>query len=128
MRDYQRIRNNPYYLPRSLYRRVLSVIRDCDRQRSEVDNIILETGPKDCGSHGASAGDPTQSAAIRIEKYMNDIRAVDRAKSNVPPEYMPYIFDNIRYGSKLPDIAGKNTWSRWKMKFAYFVAKNLKLI
>ena len=135
MRDYQREKNNKYYLPKSLYKRVLAVIRDYDRQRQSHDEIIFGGGNTNIGMpHSTAVGNPTEQKGMRLAQIDDDICAIDAALRQIPSEYATYIFDNIRYGYNYPswvqnkDKANKATWSRQRMKFIYFVAKNLKLL
>lgn len=127
MRDYQRQKNNQYYLPPTLYRRVLAVVRDYDRQRNEIDEILYSTPIHDSVSSGAPSK-PTESTAIRILRYQADVDAVENALEAIPAEYQSGVMDNIRYGYKFPPVAHYNTWLKWKQRFIYAVAKNLDLV
>lgn len=127
MRDYQRKLNNSYSLPHTLYRRVLAVIRDYDRQREEINNILYGTAEHHEIS-GGFIGKPTENTAVRILQYTGDIEAVEKALETIPEEYRMAVLDNIRYGDKFPYTAGASTWARWKAKFVYEVAKKLQLI
>ena len=129
MRDYQRKKNNPYYLPKTLYRRVLAVIRDYDRQREEINDVLFGTAERDgIAVAGGMPGKPTENAAVRLAQYKNDTEAVEQALVHIPEEYQKAVFDNIRYGERFPDTAAYSTWFRWKQRMAWFVAKNLNLI
>ena len=129
MRDYQRKKNNPYYLPKTLYRRVLAVIRDYDRQREEINDVLFGTADRDgIAVAGGIPGKPTENAAVRLAQYENDTEAVEQALVHIPEEYRKAVFDNIRYGERFPDTAAYSTWFRWKQRMAWFVAKNLNLI
>jgi hypothetical protein len=128
MKDYQRKKNNPYFLPKTLYRRVMSVIRDYDRQIEEIDNIIFGTSHSDVVVSGGIAGKPTEEMVIRLSKYERDTSAVERALDKIPQEYRQGVFDNIRYGKRFPEGAAYRTWLRWKQKFIYLTAINLELV
>lgn len=129
MRDYQRKKNNPYYLPKTLYRRVLAVIRDYDRQREEINDVLFGTADRDSiAVAGGMPGKPTENAAVRLAQCENDTEAVEQALVHIPEEYRKAVFDNIRYGERFPDTAAYSTWFRWKQRMAWFVAKNLNLI
>ena len=129
MRDYQRKKNNPYYLPKTLYRRVLAVIRDYDRQREEINDVLFGTADRDgIAVAGGMPGKPTENAAVRLAQYENDTEAVEQALVHIPEEYRKAVFDNIRYGERFPDTAHRSTWFRWKRKFVWCVAKKLKLV
>lgn len=128
MTDYQRKKNNPYFLPKTLYRRVLSVIRDYDRVKSEVDNILFGSPERDIGAAGGRIGKPTEAAAIRLAQYENDLDAVNKALDRIPPEYQKAVFSNVSYGERFPSIAHYNTWLKWRQRFIYYCAQNLKLV
>ena len=135
MRDYQREKSNPYYLPKSLYNRGLYIIRDYDRLCEQRKEIIFGSANVKSGMpHGTGVSKPTEQKAIRLSKIEGEIETIDKALRQIPPEYATYIFDNIRYGYKCPswvqnkDNATKNTWSRWRCKFIYLVALYFELI
>lgn len=130
MRDRQPNKGNAYYLPNTLYRRVLSIVRDYDRRCEERDGILYESSAFDDGMpRGCGPGRPVERAAIKLSQIEQEIIAIDRALEQIPEEYARYIFDNIRYGQSYPlDYAARNTWSRWRSRFLYFVAKNMRLL
>lgn len=129
MRDYQRLKNNPYYLPRTLYRRVLAVVRDYDRQRREINDILYGSAEHDGISvAGGMPGKPTENAAVRLAQYESDTEAVEQAMTQIPEEYRKGVFRNVMYGEKFPLTAHYNTWWRWKQRFVWLVAKKLNLI
>ena len=123
-RDYQAKKNNPYRMPRSLYRRVLALIRDYDRMRVEVEELILAS-PNPEGIKGGGPGDPTARAAERIERMQSDVRAIEQALKKIPPEYRKGVFNSVRYYRAFPVDADRTTYARHKQKFVYFVAENL---
>lgn len=54
--------------------------------------------------------------------------AVDRALQVVPTEYRRGVWDNIVYCAAYPMDAGEATYKRWRCRFIYNIAKNLKLV
>lgn len=129
MRDYQRKKNNPYYLPKTLYRRVLAVIRDYDRQREEINDVLFGTADRDgIAVAGGMPGKPTENAAVRLAQYENDTEAVEQALFHIPEEYRKAVLDNIRYGERFPDTAAYRTWLRWRHRFVWYVAEKLNLV
>lgn len=132
MRDKEPSIKNKYYLPRSLYRRILSVVRDYDRRYEERDIILYGSKKNDDGMpHGTDITNPTENSALKIMLIDDEINAVDNALKVIPVEYRLHIFDNVRYGKKYNDYdcpACRNTWSKWRVRFLYEVAKNLKLL
>lgn len=133
MRDYQR-KYNGKRMPPTLYRRVLAIVRDYDRQCEIVNNIRLGSKINDGSGRCGSAGSPTESKAIRAVMLSKEIDAVNAALKEIPPEYRIPIFDNIRYGYKREewvskqDYAHRNTWSKWRMEFLWRIAEKLNLI
>lgn len=128
MRDRQPVKN-PYYLPNSLYRLMLATVRDYDRLCEERDDILYGSSANDGMPRGTDVGRPTERMAERLERIGGNIDAIDKALKQIPQEYRMHIFDNVRYGQPYPlDYAGAATWSRWRVKFLYFVAKNLKFL
>lgn len=132
MRDYQK-KHNGQRMPHSLYRKVLAIVRDYDRQQEIIKEIYYGTVKNEGGRYG-SFGSPTESKAIKIMTIKKETDAVDAALKAIPPEYRIPIFDNIRYGYKREewvmkqDTAHRNTWSSWRMEFLWRVAENLSLI
>ena len=135
MRDRQPTKNNYYHLPKTLYNRVLYTIRDYDRLKQSKSEINLNSGnvpyEKVDSNH---IGNPTEDKAITLCKIDEDIKAIDFALKRIPEEYATPIFDNIRYGPSClnwvqnKDYASKNTWSMYRVRFIYNVAKNLNLL
>lgn len=127
--DYQRRKNNPYYLPRTLYRRVLSVIRDYERQKKEINDILFGTAERDgVAVAGGMPGKPTENIAIRLSQYENDVEAVESALHKIPFEYREGIFRNIVRRERFPETAHYNTWLTWRQRYIWHVAKGLNLI
>ena len=132
MRDYQK-KHNGQRMPQSLYRKVLAIVRDYDRQVSAINDIYHST-PNNSGGGRYGHGSPTESKAIKIIAMQKEVDAVNKALKAIPPEYRMPILDNIRYGYKREewvmkqDLAHRSTWSRWRIEFLWNVAENLSLI
>ena len=132
MRDYQK-KHNGQRMPQSLYRKVLAIVRDYDRQVSAINDVYYSTPNSNSGGRYGH-GSPTESKAIKIIAMQKEVDAVNKALKAIPPEYRMPIFDNIRYGYKREewvmkkDLAHRSTWSRWRMEFLWNVAENLSLI
>lgn len=126
MRDYQPKKSNPYYLPPTLYRRALALVRDFPRMTSERMEIIYASPEPLPGGSRNHVGDPTAAKAIRIENLEEDIRVIEKALEQIPLEYRRGVLDNILYGERREVIegAGSATWSRWRARFLYYVARN----
>jgi len=126
MRDYQRQKNNKYILPRAVYHKTLWQIRDYYRLKEEADGILYESSLLSDGMpRGTAIGDPVHSKAVRREETLHIIKVIEEEKAKIPEEYQKGVWDSIQYGSRYPDDAHRNTYSRWKSVFAYSVAKRL---
>ena len=126
MRDYQKVRNNPFVLPNNLYRQTLYLIRDYSRLKEEYQDVLYGSSAE--GGRGSMPGDPTGALAIKLENLYSRIRAVEKAKAEIPPEYMTGIWENIISGRGYPKDAARNTYGNWKRKFIWAVARNMKWI
>lgn len=129
MRDRQPYKNNPYYLPRTLYNQVIAIVRDYDRKLEKVNDVLYgNVPPPDGMPRGTVVGDPVGMKVEAVEAPLREIEAINRALNAIPEEYALYIFDNVRYGDPYPDIAHRNTWSKWRKRFLYQVARSLRYI
>ena len=128
MRDYIPKREFPYKLPRNVYYQALYAVRDYARVRSEYKEMLHASAPSDGQPHGSTPGDPTGKLAARRAELSDKLTAIDRALCEIPKEYRRGVADNVRYGAGYPlTMAGIATWSRYRRKFLYYVAKNLRL-
>ena len=129
MRDRQPYKNNPYCLPKTLYNQVIAIVRDYDRKLEKVNDILYGSAPPPNGMPKCiSVSDHVGRKVEAIEILNREIEAVNRALNIIPTEYALYIFDNVRYGDPYPDIAHRNTWSKWRTRFLYQIAKNLNYV
>lgn len=124
MRNYQRQKNNPYKLPHNLYMRMLYLVRDYERIRSEREDI-LQGSPAPDGIPHSGTGNPTEQKAIKLAELGGSCRAVETALSLIPVEYRKGVYNNICYQSPYPTDAGEATYKRWRCRFIYEVAKIL---
>ena len=129
MRDYQPQKNNPYWLERTVYNRVLAVVRDYDRMVRDYNEIIHETAAGDGQPGSNMPGDPVARKAVRLDRLWEDIRAVEMALIRIPPEYRDGVLRNIKYGGWPKDVpAHYKTWLYWRKRFLFFAAEKLKLL
>ena len=129
MRDYQPHKNNPYWLERTVYNRVLAVVRDYDRMVRDYNEIIHETAAGDGQPGSNTPGDPVARKAERLDRLWEDIRAVEMALIRIPPEYRDGVLRNIQYGGWPSDVpAHYKTWLYWRKRFLFFAAEKLKLL
>lgn len=128
MRDYQRKKNNKYILPTAVYHQTLWIIRDYYRMKEEANAILTESSSAlDGMPHGDRSEDVVTKKAIRREKLVAKISAIDAALSDIPPEYRMPIWKNILYGTPYPTYADRTTYGRNKSRFVSRVAERLGL-
>lgn len=127
MRDYQRQKNNSYKLPQNLYMRMLYLVRDYERIKSEREDILYSSSTNDGLPH-SGLGNPTENKGIKLAMLDNECSAVEKAIESIPEEYRKGIMDNICYRSPYPYTAHRNTYSYWRSKFLNAVAKNLNIL
>lgn len=129
MRNYQAHKNNPYYLPRSLYRRVVALIQDYDRMIEERADIVWGTPDTESGMpRGSGPGNPTADKALRLERIEGDLEAIDQALIRIPADYRVAVRRLVQLGGPYPPGADGRTYRRWKQILIYHTAKNLHLI
>ena len=119
-----------YWLPYSTYALAISLVRDYDRQRSLIQDILRETAVHDGQPRGNSVSDPTAGIAQRIDALSDNVRAIDRALQELPEEYRRAVLNSVRYGGwdnrECP--TGHNTRTRWRRRFLWHVAHNMKWV
>ena len=129
--DYQTTKNNQHLLPDTVYRRVISIIRDYDRRKEQYDNL-----PTDDISIGIVSGitsskvvDNTQRIGILRAEIAKEIDAVDNALSIVPPIYRDGVLQHILFPrSGYPENAHRNTYRYWKKVFVITVAESMNIL
>lgn len=127
MRDYQRQKNNPYKLPKSLYRRMIDLVRDYDRIKVQRDGM-RNSVPEHDGVASNILRDTTEKKDVKFATLSRDCEAVEKALAKIPKEYHKGIMSNILYHAKYPYTASERTYGYQKSKFIYFIAENLNLI
>lgn len=126
-RDYQPKKKNPYFLETTLYKATLAIIRDYERIKREYDDAIYSS-PQPGQPSGSGIGDPVNRAAVKRLKMEERLKAVERALTEIPEEYRRGIMDSIVYDTRYPRDADRSTYSKWKRRFVYKVAKKMDWI
>lgn len=124
MRNYQRQKNNPYKLPHNLYMRMLYLVRDYERIKSERSDILYSSPVSDGQPHN-SLSNPTEVMGIRLATIGGNCKAIEEALQEIPEEYRKGVWNNICYQSPYPSDAGEATYKRWRCRFIYMVAKKM---
>ncbi|WP_456095506.1 hypothetical protein [Peptostreptococcus sp.] len=129
MRDYQRRKNNKYYLPKSVYHRTLWVIRDYERMKEEAESLVEISGVNTDGMpRGNEASDQVSRMVIKRCDLLKDVKVIDMALELIPEEYRAGVWNNIQYNKSYPTYAGARTFARYKAIFIHSVAKGLNYI
>lgn len=114
-------------LPKEIYNHVLTTVRSYDYMKEAADSLIIMS--HEGGEPGGAISDPVLQAAIRRERLLDSIDAIDRALAVIPEEYRSVVFRNIK--DKRPfktfpeyDYAHLQTWKYWRRRFMEQVAIN----
>ncbi len=127
MRNYQPKKNNPYYLPHTLYMSMLYLVRDHERMKKQREDVLYSSPAPD-GIPSSALGNPTEQKALKLAALGNVCNAVERALETIPPEYRNGVIKNVCNKNPYPITAGEATYRRYKYKLAYMTAKFLYLI
>lgn len=127
-REYQRAKNNPYLLPKTVYNRTLWVIRDYERMKAERNEIIHGGGTGDGQPKGNAISKTTENKALKLVAIEQELKAVDEALELVESDLKNGVINNICHFVPYPHYPHRATWWRAKSKFIYDVASNLRLI
>jgi len=132
MKDYQRKKNNPYYLQHAVYMKTLWTIREyplaCERAS---DKLGLSGAIQSDNIKVQSSGDissRTERIAEKREQDMTLVRAVENSLAIVPEEYQRGVWESVLERKRFPDDAHRNTYSHWRSRFIYGVAKGMGYI
>ena len=135
MREYQRIKNNPYILPHHLYMRTLYIIRDYDRLKEKAEKLCnFETAsvvtdfvktPEDIDSLQNIKYEPSK---LTFERAVFETDAIEGALEFIPAFYREGVIENIMSGSRYPIGADERTFRRYKQRYIYHVARLLNCV
>lgn len=124
IRNYQRQKNNPYKLPHNLYMRMLYLVRDYERIKSQRADI-LHSSPAHDGQPHTGLGNPTENKGIKLAMLDNECSAVEKAIESIPEEYRKGVLRNIKDNERYPITASETTFRRYRYKLTYTLAKIL---
>ncbi len=128
MKQYQPRKNNPYQLPKNAYMRAYYLVRDYDRLQKEIEEIPYQTPYHDGQPTGNEVARPTESMAVRMAALSRQCKSVEQALFTIPQEYRRGVLASILEQAGFPDDAHPNTYSRWRCRFLWQVAKNEGII
>ena len=128
-KEYQRRKNNKYQLPTEVYHMTLWMIRDYYRMTERLDEILVESpSPPDGMPTGHNSQGEVISKVEKREELKKKTLAIEEALKTIPSEYAKGVWNNIQFRTAYPSDANRNTYGRWKAKFVYNVALNMKFI
>lgn len=125
MRYYQRQKQNPYLLPKSVYVQTIWQIKSYHMLKERIEDIILSTPDHDGMPRGSDHGDPTAAKATKIARFQSVVNVIEEEHQSIPAEYRAGVWNSIMYGARFPDDADVSTYSRHKSRFIYNVAVRL---
>lgn len=130
-RDYQRKINNRYKLPKAIYHQTLWIIRDYERIKRQLENILsCSKSNNDINSYIQTnfVGNPVLNEIIKRDKYFNYVKIIEESLDIIPIEYQKGVWDNITKYKAYPQDADRSTYGRYKGKFIHEVAERFDLI
>ncbi len=119
MRHYQPKNKNPYQLPHNVYMQCLYAVRDYDRLKQEVQDILHDQA----GQH-----DPTGQKAIRRAHLQERCDAIEQALNTIPQEYRRGVIWITQDEGHYPIDASPETYRRWRRRFLYEMAQRLWMV
>lgn len=129
-KDYPR-RTGKYILPRSVYHQSIWYIRDYYRVKDCLDSISV-MAPIEIDDMPKSQTNKTNDIVFNLvnkrEKFKHKIDLIDKAFACIPKEYKKGVWENIHFNRCFPLDAHRTTYSTYKSKVIYRVAKELNLI
>ena len=128
MRDYQRRKNNKYYLPKEVYHQTLWFIRDYPRMAERLNEILLEGSSGDGIPGGNRTGDATLNKVLKRDELFRKTRAIEDAIERIPEEYRKGVWESLLYSKAFPLDADRSTYARYKSRAIYDVAIGMKFI
>lgn len=130
MKEYQLRRNPAVVLPSAVYYQCIWVVKDMERlERVARAGFRAEMVGEPEHRYGADEGNLACVLLPEQEEAAFKLDCIHRALLLIPEEYREGILTNIQNrGSGYGDYAHENTWKKWKQRFIYALAVNLKLV
>jgi len=130
-RNYQRTKNNPYFLSREIYNQVLWIVKGYETTRQDYYNIIGYSLPVMSGMpRGTTALRPTESKAFKVATVkFAQLSAVEKAFESIPPELQSGIYQKLAHDTPYDtESIGRAVWSDYEAEYLYHVARLLNMI
>lgn len=128
MKEYQRVKNNKYILPRAVYNQTLWRIRDYYRLKETAEELIFTSSNSDGMPKSNEISDTTARTAEKREKYLKDVKVIELEIKTIPNEYQKGVWNSIMFGEQYPSDADRSTYGRYKSEFIFNVAKKFGII
>lgn len=122
MRDYC-ITKGKYSIPRTVWSRCIWLIRDRERLQREADELLGTRANSLDHIWSGGPSDPVAAAAEKRERFLKEIRTIDKAMEGIPEEYRKGILDSIIKRDPYPLDANRGTYSRWKARYVHDLAE-----
>lgn len=129
MRTYQPTTN--YAVPKSIYYRMIYLIRDYPRLLEEADAILEATPPQTETPEIQRQRNikATETTNIKYSMILKDIRDIEEAlKETVPPDARRAIMENIITGQRYPIDRHRNTYTKYKQRYIHRLAERRELL
>lgn len=124
MIDYQ-TKKSREIMSNAQYKQIIFIIRDYRRMQEEAAAIIVESVKSDGQPQGNSKGSTVEAKAMKRERNLTHIKAIDDALLEIPQEYRKGVWENIVLNKKYPDDASIRTYKEYKSRLIYSVGKKL---
>jgi hypothetical protein len=130
MKQYQSRWNPALVLPSAVYYQCIWVVKDMVRlEEIAKDGFRNEMLNESSCGYVAETGSLACALLPEQEEALFKLDCIHRAIILIPEEYREGILMNIQNrGSGYGDFAHENTWKKWKQRFIYALAVNLKLV
>lgn len=117
------------WIPHNRYMQIIYIIRDYDRLKVSINDVIEESPPPPDGMpRGNGTGNPTANKAAKLERVHEELRGIERAINTIPEEYRQSVLNNIQHNIRFPDYADYKTWKTWKRLLVQRVGENLNML
>lgn len=117
-----------YKLDHELYYQTVWFIRRYYEFVARRNAAIGRTPKRDGGVSGGGISDPTAAEAALIYNLDSYIDAIEKALAMIPAEYRAGIWAKVIFRASYPPYASELTYKRWKQRFIFHVAHNMKWV
>ena len=119
-------RKGKYVLPGTVYMKTVYQIRDYHRLREKIQDLIDASPSKeDVQVRVSRQGSVTERKALKISDDCSIVRAIEKAREDIPEEYRAGVWNSVMYNEPYPQDAARSTYGMHKSRFVYTVAEYL---